>query len=228
MKNILNIMKYSFKSLRILYFIEVILLLVGLIIGNFLSQFTGGWDVIAMVSTIATMNFIAHIILFANQLSKEYGYLLFLTPIKGIEFIVGNLLELVSANLIVIILVLIVNLINTGAINTEILQTSVAVATGLIMGYLIITSLIGIVSPYIRNTFLAVIAIIIISVLGGGIYDFITSIILNVMPYVYIAINIGNSNIIEIDIISSILSILTIMGLQLIAASYIDKKIDII
>ena len=226
MKNILNIMKYSFKSLRILYFIEFLILLVGLISGKFLSQFTGGWDVIAIVSTIATMNFISYIILFSKQISKDYGYLLFLTPIKGIEFIVGHLLELVSANLIVIIIALIVNLINTGEINSGILQTSITVIMGLITAYLIITALIGIFSSYIRNTFLSIIAIIIIFSIGSLIYDFITSIILSIMPYVYITI--GNSNIIEIDVISSILGILTVLALQIIAGKYIDKKIDIL
>ena len=136
MKNILNIMKYSFKSLRILYFIEFLILLVGLVSGKFLSQFTGGWDVLAIVSTIATMNFISYIILFSKQISKDYGYLLFLTPIKGIEFIVGHLLGLVSANLIVIIIALIVNLINIGEINSGILQTSVTVIMGLITSIL--------------------------------------------------------------------------------------------
>ncbi len=226
MKNILNIMKYSFKSLRILYFIEFLILLVGLVSGKFLSQFTGGWDVLAIVSTIATMNFISYIILFSKQISKDYGYLLFLTPIKGIEFIVGHLLGLVSANLIVIIIALIVNLINIGEINSGILQTSVTVIMGLITSYLIITALIGIFSSYIRNKFLSIIAIIIIFSIGSLIYDFITSIILSIMPYVYITI--GNSNIIEIDVISSILGILTVLALQIIAGKYIDKKIDIL
>ncbi|MBU3103132.1 hypothetical protein [Clostridium gasigenes] len=226
MKNILNIMKYSFKSLRILYFIEFLILLVGLVSGKFLSQFTGGWDVLAIVSTIATMNFISYIILFSKQISKDYGYLLFLTPIKGIEFIVGHLLGLVSANLIVIIIALIVNLINIGEINSGILQTSVTVIIGLITAYLIITALIGIFSSYIRNKFLSIIAIIIIFSIGSLIYDFITSIILSIMPYVYITI--GNSNIIEIDVISSILGILTVLALQIIAGKYIDKKIDIL
>lgn len=226
MKNILNIMKYSFKSLKILYFIEFLILLVGLVSGKFLSQFTGGWDVLAIVSTIATMNFISYIILFSKQISKDYGYLLFLTPIKGIEFIVGHLLGLVSANLIVIIIALIVNLINIGEINSGILQTSVTVIMGLITAYLIITALIGIFSSYIRNKFLSIIAIIIIFSIGSLIYDFITSIILSIMPYVYITI--GNSNIIEIDVISSILGILTVLALQIIAGKYIDKKIDIL
>ncbi|SDO92589.1 hypothetical protein [Clostridium gasigenes] len=226
MKNILNIIKYSFKSLRILYFIEFLILLVGLVSGKFLSQFTGGWDVLAIVSTIATMNFISYIILFSKQISKDYGYLLFLTPIKGIEFIIGNLLGLVSANLIVIIIALIVNLINIGEINSGILQTSVTVIMGLITAYLIITALIGIFSSYIRNTFLSIIAIIIIFSIGSLIYDFITSIILSIMPYVYITI--GNSYIIEIDVISSIIGILTVLALQIIAGKYIDKKIDIL
>ncbi|MBU3131725.1 hypothetical protein KPL39_02835 [Clostridium gasigenes] len=226
MKNILNIMKYSFKSLKILYFIEFLILLVGLVSGKFLSQFTGGWDVLAIVSTIATMNFISYIILFSKQISKDYGYLLFLTPIKGIEFIVGHLLGLVSANLIVIIIALIVNLINIGEINSGILQASVTVIMGLITAYLIITALIGIFSSYIRNKFLSIIAIIIIFSIGSLIYDFITSIILSIMPYVYITI--GNSNIIEIDVISSILGILTVLALQIIAGKYIDKKIDIL
>ncbi|MGL5353808.1 MAG: hypothetical protein ACRDA5_10875, partial [Clostridium sp.] len=156
MKNVLNIIKYSFNSLKLLYFIEAIILIIGGVISILISRFTGGLDTIVLVSVMATMNFIAHFILFAKELSKDNGNLLFLAPIKGIEFIIGNLLELVIVN---IIIVAIMSLINIGSFNMELLQINISISIGLITAYLIITSLIGIVAPYIRNKFLSVIVI---------------------------------------------------------------------
>lgn len=225
MKNIANVMKYSFKSLKILYFIELIIVLLGLFTGRFIAIFTGGWDIVAIVATLGTVNFIAHIILFSNQLSKEYGRLLFLTPIRGIEFIIGNLLELISVNIVFISITIIINIINIGSVNNEMLVSMVE-SMWLIVAYLIITSLIVIFSSYIRNTFLVIIMVVFASIIGNEIYEAISSRILVWLPYVYMTI--GKSNIIEIDIISLILGLAVLILLQIVAASHIDKKIDII
>lgn len=225
MKNIVNVMKYSFKSLKILYFIELIIVLLGLVTGRFIAMFTGGWDIVAVVATLGTANFIAHIILFSNQLSKEYGRLLFITPIRGIEFIIGNLLELILVNLGFILITIIINIVNIGTINSEILISMVA-SMWLIVAYLIITSLIVIFASYIRNTFLVIITVVFASIIGNGVYEAISSRILGWLPYVYMTI--GERNIIEIDIISSILGLGILIALQIVAASHIDKKIDIV
>jgi len=225
MKNIVNVMKYSFKSLKILYFIELIIVLLGLVTGRFIAMFTGGWDIVVVVATLGTANFIAHIILFSNQLSKEYGSLLFLTPIKGIEFIIGNLLELILINLLIMIMVILVNIINIGSVNSGILL-SMASSMWLIVAYLIITSLIAIFASYIRNTFLVIISVVFASIIGNAIYEGIASRILGWLPYVYMTI--GKSNNIEIDIISAILGLAVLIGIQIVAASHIDKKIDIL
>ncbi len=84
MKNIFSIAKYSFRTLRIMYLIEAIILVLALGSSSFLSKFTQGLDLIPAVSILIATNFIAHIIIFSMQLSKEYGRLLFLAPISGI------------------------------------------------------------------------------------------------------------------------------------------------
>lgn len=224
MKNIINIMKYSFKGLRIFYFIELIILIIGVAGGRILEQITGGWDSIALLSTVFTANFIVGIIIFSTQISKDHGRLLFLAPIKGMEFIIGNFLQLVIVNLGVLIISILTLLINTGSINSDIVLMNVIVAGSLMLAYLIITSLIAIFGSYINNTFLVVMAVIFGSMIGDVIYELITSFILSVMPYVYMTID----NIIEIDLISVLFAVLTIVSLQVIAGKHIDKKLDIV
>lgn len=224
MKNIINIMKYSFKGLRIFYFIELIILIIGVAGSRILEQITGGWDSIALLSTVFTANFIVGIIIFSTQISKDHGRLLFLAPIKGMEFIIGNFLQLVLVNLGVLIISILTLLINTGSINSDIVLMNVIVAGSLMLAYLIITSLIAIFGSYINNTFLVVMAVIFGSMIGNVIYELITSFILSVMPYVYMTID----NIIEIDLISVLFAVLTIVSLQVIAGKHIDKKLDIV
>lgn len=223
MKNILNIMKYSFNSLKLLYFIEAIIIGIGLVVSMLISRFTGGLDTLVLVSLIATMNFVAHIILFAKQLSKDNGNLLFLAPIKGIEFIVGNLFEMAIINLVV---VAIMSIINYKGLNFGILVTNISISIEFISIYLVITALIGIIAPYIRNKFLSVITIIILSSVGSGIYNSFIWIVSKVTPYVYMTI--GKNNTIEIDLIEVAIGIVAIIFLQILAARSIDKKLDII
>lgn len=224
MKNVLNIMKYSFKGLRVFYFIELIVMVIGVASSRLIANFTGGWDIIALVSVIFTTNFIGSIILFSTEVSKENGRLLFLTPIKGIEFIIGNLLQLIVVDLAVLFITLISNVINTGSINMYILLIAAVIAYGLLLGYLVITSLIAIIASYIKNTFTAVVSVIFTCMIGSIIYETITCIILGILPHVYMTI--GNR--ISIDLLSVILSTITLIALQVIAAKHIDKKLDIV
>lgn len=225
LKNIMGVAKYSFKTLRIMYLIEVVLLVLALSSSTFISRFTMGLDLIPTISILLTMNFISHIIIFSMQLSKEYGKLLFLTPVTGIEFIVGNFLELILVNLFSIILVNISAIVNSGGAS-KIISICFGIFIGTITAYLIITALIAILSTYIRSTALCVLAVIIASMLCDTIYSFISKIILYFLPYFYLTI--GNSNSIEIDIFAVILGCIALVILQFIAANKIDKKLDII
>lgn len=226
MKNILSIAKYTFKTLRIMYLIEAIILVLALGSSSFLSKFTLGLDLIPTISILLTMNFISHIIIFSMQLSKEYGRLLFLTPISGVDFILGNLLELALVNLFIIIITNLCVMVNSGSFSSTILSLSLSVSGGTIIAYLIITALIAIIASYIRSTALCVLAVIAVDIVGNIIYSFISNLILHFLPYAYMVI--GKSGAIEIDIFSVLIDTLALIILQFVAANRIDKKLDIV
>ncbi|MEG1255065.1 hypothetical protein [Clostridium sp.] len=225
-KNILNIMKYSFRSLRLTYIIEAVILILGLSSSTFISRFTQGFDLIPTVGIALTINFVAHIIIFSCQLSKEYGKLLFLTPIKGIEFILGNFLELLLVNGFVVVLTGMAGTVNSNGFASVLFLTSLTMLIGIMVGYLIITALIAILSSYIKSTVLCVFAVIFSCIFGNIIYDFLSKIMLYLLPYFYVSI--GKLGFIEIDIFSVILDMIALVALQLVAAYMIDKKLDII
>jgi len=130
MKNIFSIAKYSFRTLRIMYLIEAIILVLALGSSSFLSKFTQGLDLIPAVSILIATNFIAHIIIFSMQLSKEYGRLLFLAPISGIDFILGNLLELIFINLFITTIVALGAMVNSGNFPSIVLNISFLLSLG--------------------------------------------------------------------------------------------------
>lgn len=226
MKNIFSIAKYSFRTLRIMYLIEAIILVLALGSSSFLSKFTQGLDLIPAVSILIATNFIAHIIIFSMQLSKEYGRLLFLAPISGIDFILGNLLELIFINLFITIIVALGAMVNSGNFPSIVLNISLSMSLGTIISYLIITALIAILGSYIRSTALCVLAVIGAGIVGNIIYSFIANLILYFLPYMYMTI--GKYGAIELDIFAIIIDILALIILQIVAANRIDKKLDII
>lgn len=225
-KNILGIAKYTFRTLRIMYLIEAVIIVLALGSSSFLSKYTLGLDLIPAISILLTMNFISHMIIFSMQLSKEYGRLLFLTPISGIDFILGNLLELVLVNLFIVMISNLGVIVNSGSVSSIVFSLSLSVSIGTTIAYLIITALIAILSSYIRSTSLCVLAVIGACIVGDIIYSFIANIILHLLPYVYMTI--GKYGAIEIDIFSVLIDTLAIIILQLVAANRIDKKLDIV
>lgn len=225
LKSILSIAKHTFKTLRIIYIIEGFLLALSLFSNNFFSQFTLGIDLISMVSILLTANFISHIIVFSLQISKEHGNLLFLTPINGIEFILGHLLELITINLLIITITTIVGSLNTNTFTSFLTTSSFFLFIGLITAHLIISAFICIVSSYIKNTGLCVLAVIICCGIAQSIYFIFSKVILSFLPYFYVSVNIFGT--VHIDIFSVVLNIIAIVTLQLIAAYMIDKKLDI-
>lgn len=225
-KNILGIAKYTFRTLRIMYLIEAVIIVLALGSSSFLSKYTLGLDLIPAISILLTMNFISHMIIFSMQLSKEYGRLLFLTPISGIDFILGNLLELVLVNLFIVMILNLGVIVNSGSLSSIVFFLSLFVSVGTTIAYLIITALIAILGSYIRSTSLCVLAVIGACIVGDIIYSFIANIILRFLPYVYMTI--GKYGAIEIDIFSVLVDTLAIIILQLVAANRIDKKLDIV
>lgn len=225
-KNILGIAKYTFRTLRIMYLIEAVIIVLALGSSSFLSKYTLGLDLIPAISILLTMNFISHMIIFSMQLSKEYGRLLFLTPISGIDFILGNLLELVLVNLFIVMISNLGVIVNSGSVSSIVFSLSLSVSIGTTIAYLIITALIAILSSYIRSTSLCVLAVIGACIVGDIIYSFIVNMILHFLPYAYMTI--GKYGAIEIDIFSVLIDTLAIIILQLVAANIIDKKLDIV
>lgn len=225
-KNILNISKYTFRTLRIMYLIEAVILVLALGSSSFLSKFTLGFDLIPAISLLLIINFIAHIIIFYMQLSKEYGRLLFLTPISGIDFILGNLLELILTNSFIVIISNLNIIVNSNNMTSMIFSISLSILFGIIIGYLIITALIAILGSYIKSTALCVLAVIATWIIGDIIYSFISNLLLLLFPYWYIAI--GKYGAIEVDIFSMLINLIALITLQLIAANRIDRKLDIV
>ncbi|MFR1708723.1 MAG: hypothetical protein ACLSV2_07475 [Clostridium sp.] len=225
-KNILNISKYTFRTLRIMYLIEAVILVLALGSSSFLSKFTLGFDLIPAISLLLIINFIAHIIIFSMQLSKEYGRLLFLTPISGIDFILGNLLELILTNSFIVIISNLNIMVNSNNMTSMIFSISLSILFGIIIGYLIITALIAILGSYIKSTALCVLAVIATWIIGDIIYSFISNLLLLLFPYWYITI--GKYGAIEVDIFSMLINLIALITLQLIAANRIDRKLDIV
>lgn len=225
-KNILNISKYTFRTLRIMYLIEAVILVLALGSSSFLSKFTLGFDLIPAISLLLIINFIAHIIIFSMQLSKEYGRLLFLTPISGIDFILGNLLELILTNSFIVIISNLNIMVNSNNMTSMIFSISLSILFGIIIGYLIITALIAILGSYIKSTALCVLSVIATWIIGDIIYSFISNLLLLLFPYWYITI--GKYGAIEVDIFSMLINLIALITLQLIAANRIDRKLDIV
>lgn len=225
-KNILGIAFHTFKTLKIAYIIETIILLIGLFSNNFFSRYTMGLDLVPTVATLLTANFIAHIIVFSLQISKDHGKLLFLTPIKGIEFLAGHFLELLLVDSFIVVAAAVVGSINAHGLASMLITASLGILVGLLSAHLIITGTIAIVGSYIRSTGLCILGVILCCGFGESIYSWINNAVISFMPYFYLSI--GRLGLIEIDIFSVILDILALIGLQIAAAYMIDKKLDII
>lgn len=225
-KYIIGTATHTFKSLKIIYIIEAIILLIGLFSNHFFSQFTKSLDLIPTVATLLTMNFVAHLIVFSLQVSKDHGKLLFLTPVKGIEFILGHFLELLLVDSFIIVVTSFVGSINSHSIASTLITSSLGILLGLLSAHLLLTGTIAIVSCYIRSTGLCILGVILCCSIGESIYSWINNTIISFLPYFYLSI--GKLGIIEIDIFSVVIDIIALVGLQIVAAYMIDKKLDIL
>lgn len=224
-RNILGVMKHTFKTLRITYVVEAVILVLAFFSSNFFSRYTLGLDLVPTITIILTINFIAHLIIFSLQISNDHGKLLFLTPIKGIEFILGHFLELLLVDSFAILFVAVVGSINAHSFASILIISSLGILIGLLSAHLIITGAIAIVGSYIRSTGLCVLGVILACGIANGIYDWLNKAIISFLPYFYMSI--GRLSLIEIDIFSTLIDLVALIGLQLIAAHMIDKKLDI-
>lgn len=224
-KNIISVAKHTFKTLRITYIVEGIILLLALFSNSFFSRFTQGLDLVPTISILFTINFIAHLIVFSLQISKDHGNLLFLTPINGMQFILGHFLELLSVDFLILLIIGLVGSINAHSFASLLITSSIGILLGLLSAHLIISAAIAIVSSYIRSTGLCVFIVILICIIGEGVYGWLNRSIISFLPYFYMSI--GRLGFIEIDLFSVLIDIIALIGLQIAAAYMIDKKLDI-
>ena len=224
--NILGIAKYTFFSNRIIYLIEGIILGLSIILNLFISRFTRGVDLIPAISIALTVNFFSHLVLFFHQLSKEYGRLLFLTPIKGIELIIGNFLEFFSCGLVIVFVSILCSGAAAGKYPSLLTSATLPILFGLSTSYLILSAIIAVVNSYISKTSIQVLITIFACIVGKSIYGLLAKVILKPLPYAYMSISGFYSA--EIDIFSWILGAIAIIALQFLAAYHIDKKLDIV
>lgn len=224
--NIFGIMKYTFISLRIPYIIEAVVFGLAFLPNLFISKISHGVDLIPAISIALIINFISHLVVLARQLSKEEGRLLSLTPVTGGELLLANFLELLSVDLIITIIPFLWSYILSGKTPSLLISIIIPEMYGLILGYLVLAPIIAIASSYIASTGLRVLAVILGSVIGNSIYDFISNGILNLLPYFYFSFNGIYSG--EIDIFAFIFGLIIIIGLYIFAAHNINKKLDIL
>lgn len=233
MRNIVNIIKYNIRESAILYSIEVgLLLLVCIIakfsnIGNFINIGNGFSgiptssfiiSVLFIIPTavcIMSINFVIAIINFSKQISKDRGRLIFMTPVKGGEFMVAKYLEFIVTNLPFFIVAII------PIISIEINPISIDIIVpffGMLMTYIIITSLIVIARSHVNKTILVVILVIIGLMLVGGLTDSIKY----MLPNAYISINEVN-----FELIKPISNIIIMIILSIFASKNLNSKLDI-
>lgn len=174
--------------------------------------------IVPTVLCIMSINFVISIINFSKQLSKDRGRLLFITPVKGGEFMVAKYLEFIVTNLPFFIVAIIpIMKIATNRIDVS---TSMIICFfgGILMTYMIITSLIVIARSYVNKTILVVILVITGLMVLGGLKDAIEY----MLPDAYSSINEVN-----FGLVKPILDIIIMIILSIFASENLNSKLDI-
>lgn len=224
MENIINIIKYTLKELKNLYFVEVIILLISLFIGHFISIFTVGFEAIPIVSIILTINLVNHMIEFSKQISRSKGGLLFLAPIKGYEFVISKILEfIISQGALVGLYSLGIAIFNSSFSEGSVLIL-VKILFGMISSYTFIILLILIYSTFLNKTKQVVICVIGTLVVGQWLADSIFEKLFNLIPYIYLRI----STVIELNLFKIFIELCVVVALIFYGSLRLDRNKDII
>lgn len=224
-KNIQNLMKYIFWSHKTIYIISVVVIVLGLVLDGFIGKFTRGVELIPTITLLLTVNIIAHLIMFSREVSKEHGKLLFMTPINGSEFILGNLFEFIGSQLIITMIPVIWNWIAAGKITKPLFSIAFPSFFGFLTFYLMVTAIMAIINCYVKESGLRALCVIGALIIGNMVYGLISKLILSILPYIYISIS-GVYNT-EIDLFSCLISIAALVALQFCAAYHISNKLEI-
>ena len=207
MENIINIIKYSIKNYKLLYIVEAIIIgivfLTGIVNEGIVSNFISSATVIGISMTVITINTVAQVVLFTKQINKEQGYLFFVAPINGKQFIVAKIIEVIGVYLMIFILNILHLLIKIGLNNLFVQHgfTAIYGAFSYVTWIVVLLFFIAIVNSYIASTGLRVLAILALEVIGMPIYSTVISLIVYILPYINIVTEGGKRyNIIEIAI----------------------------
>lgn len=225
LKNIRNLMKYIFRYHKTLYIISAVVILLSMVLDGFIGKFTRGVELIPVITLLLTVNIITHLIMFSREVSKEYGKLLFMAPINGIDFILGNLFEFIGSQLIITILPVIWNWIAAGKITKPLFSIALPSFFGFLTFYLMVTAIMAIINCYVKESGLRALCVIGSLIIVNMIYSLISKLILSILPYIYISIS-GIYNT-EIDLFSCLISITALIALQFCAAYHINNKLEI-
>lgn len=232
MRNIINILKYNFGKYhtgtsKILYLIGFAFLIINTFATftriPLLSEVMSLLDIV-FIATFLGVNFIAAIIRFTKQISKEKGKLLFTFPVKSSEFLIAKILEFVIIQAAIAIVAYILSLLSGNSLADLIKVSSISIMYGTIVAYVVVISFIVIVQSYIKSIGLSILAVVIGGPIISGIVDKINDLITNIFPYLYLKLG----SFMEIDIIYFILSLGWIIFLIYLAIYHLDRKLDII
>jgi len=230
MKNIMNLIRYNNyfrRNKNISSIIFGIIALIALISVNSIN--ISGLSLIAVnipiVAIALLINFIDSIVYFAKSFSKENARWEFLFPIKGIEYLLAKYIEFAifqfGFTTIVTLIIFFSNSIIPEVENVALI--CYGIATGMTSGYIVLTSVISIVSCYFDKTAVRVILSIIGIMIFSSVVNFFEGIINKILPYVYMNIN----GYITIGIFETLISIGLTVGLVIIAMKHIDNSLEI-
>lgn len=230
MKNISKILKYSIRNYKMLYLVEGILLILTLLGGivksnTFFGQIISSISIASLSIVVIIINTVAQIVLFYKQIRKEYGSLLFLMPIKGYEFIIAKIMEVILVYLAIVLINIISVVLMYGTKNLLFNYNFEAIygLSSYVIWVIVLMLIIAIMTTYIFRGSIRVITIIGIETVGMGIYHWIVSIITDILPYINIVSSAGNRfNLVEISV-----NVLAIIALAVFATKRIDESLDI-
>lgn len=229
MKNVFNIIKYSLENYKLLYIIEMCILAVAIFIGIFnggaLENIISSISVVSLSMVVIITNTVAEIVLFNKQISREQGLLFFSTPIKGTEFIMAKVIEVVGVYAVVFLLNVIVFVIKYG-LGELFIQHSFEViysAFSYIVWVIVLMFLMAIIWTYIKNSTLRVVTLVLLETVGMIIYEVVISFITYIIPYINIVTNGG----IRYNIVEIIINSIVIIALGIFAAKRIDENLNI-
>lgn len=230
MKNTLNLIKYNNYIKRNNNIASIVFGIIALIVIGSLSCINiAGFSlivvVIPLVGVALLINFIDSIVYFAKSFNKENARWEFLFPIKGVEYLLAKYIEFVIFQFgFTTIVVLIIFASNGLVLEVEnVALICYAIAFAMTSGYIVVTSVISIVSSYAHKVALRLIISIIGIILFSAIADFFENIVNWIFPYLYVNIN----GTITIGIFETIISIALTIGLVIVAVKHIDSSLEI-